>query len=256
MAIILETEGAIGIVRLASPPLNLLSNKAKDELESVLDTLGGREDLRAVVVVGEGEKAFCAGADLKEFPERIRLGMAGSVWDQGHRMSERLSSLPQVTIAALNGVAFGGGLEVALACDMIIAGPAVRLGLPEVKRGIMPGNGGIQKLIERVGRHKAIEYLVTGKTVLAEEALKDGLVDRVASEPLQAAMELAREICSLPGVAVTAIKRVVLTYMANGYSSYYSTGREWFELLHQTEDCREALQAFFEKREPHFSHRR
>lgn len=254
--IMLKREGPIGVLTLCNPPLNLLSNAMKDELKNQLSLLKADESLRVLIVTGSGDRAFCAGADLKEFPDRIKLNTAGEVWDKGHSSFDLCCNLPQMMIAALNGPALGGGYELALACDIIFAADTATVGLPEVKRGIMPGNGGVEALYHRVGYAAALELLVTGRIFKAEDAASLGLVDHLVPEDnvVTGALKLAQEISCQPGLAVRGIKETLVHYHTFSREQARAVGRQLFRSLHQTKDCKEGIQAFFEKREPKFCH--
>ena len=251
----LETKGAIGILTLQNPPLNLMSNTVKKELENIFITLQNDYSLRVVLITGAGNRAFCAGADLKEFPERIQQNSSGCTWDQGHERVDLVNKLPQILIAVINGIALGGGLELALACDIIFASKEVKLGLPEVKIGIMPGSAGIENLLERVGYSTALELLITGKILDAREAMELGIIDYlIENKPaINVAVELANIIISSPIQAVKAIKETLITYKKHSREEARIKGREHFIALHQTQNCLEGLDAFFKKREPKFN---
>jgi len=249
----LKVEGALGILTLHNPPLNLLSNTVKQELENMLISLKSNHFLRVIIITGSN-RAFCAGADLKEFSKRVQDNSAGYIWDQGHRTSDLARELPQILIASLDGIAFGGGLGLALACDIIFASKEVDIGLPEIKKGVIPGDGGIELLMDRIGYPKALEMMVTGKSVNAIEAFKMGIIDYVIDdEPvLDAAKNLANKILDNPGVAVKALKNTLMNYKMYSKTRGREIGKEHFITLHQTQDCFEGINAFFEKRKPNF----
>jgi len=252
-----EIRGAIVILTLSNLPLNLLNNALKNELYSLLEQIKGRQELRALVLTGEGERAFSAGADMKEFARRIEENTAGSAWEWGHRTVDLAAQMPQVLIAGINGQAFGGGLEVAMMCDIILCSDAAKVGLPEVKRGIMPGNGGVEALFWRCGYAKAVELLTTGRLLSAQEALAYGVVDQVhpADKLLGRSLALAEDIAASPGLAVSGIKATLCRYKARNRRAARKFGSDMFAALHQTTDCAEGVSAFFEKRDAVYTHR-
>ncbi|MBK5104542.1 MAG: enoyl-CoA hydratase/isomerase family protein, partial [Burkholderiales bacterium] len=171
--------------------LNALSASVLHELAQAFDEVAG-SDARALIVTGAGAKAFCAGADIKELTGRS-LGEQRRDAAFGQAVLARLDTLPMFSVAAINGYAFGGGLELALACTFRIAVTTAKMGLPEIKLGLIPGYGGTQRLPRAVGEARALEMILSGRTVEAEEALRIGLVHRIAeSDVLQAAVAFAR----------------------------------------------------------------
>jgi enoyl-CoA hydratase/carnithine racemase len=173
------TRAPVALVELDNQPLNLVTGAMMEQLDAALDTLAADRDVRAVVVAGAGERAFCAGSDVKEFE-----GLAGRV-AQGKLLYEKyvyrkLAELPVPTIAAIEGDALGGGLELALCCDLRVASERARLGMPEVRLGVMPGSGGTQRLPAVVGPARAKELILVGELIDAQRSEQIGLVNRVA----------------------------------------------------------------------------
>jgi enoyl-CoA hydratase/carnithine racemase len=252
-----ETGDGVAVVVVDNPPVNALRNKVVDALADAAKRLGADDSVRAVVLTGAGDKAFLAGADLAEFSEA--LGSAD--WIEDHttrtrRMIELWEHLPQPLVGAVQASALGGGLEIALVCDLLVADPAARFGLPEVRLGLMPGAGGTQRLPRRIGTGRAKELLLLGDTIDAAEALRIGLVNRVASAgaALATACELAARLAALSSVAVRAIKSSV-----NGAGPDLTLGldteRALFMQVFASQDATEGVSAFVEKRAPAFAHR-
>jgi len=238
--------------------MNALNTRMGEELRDLFGALAGRSagELRAIVLTGAGERAFCAGADLKE-----RNGMTDEAWYRQHVIFEAagaaLGGCPVPVIAAVNGVALGGGCEIALACDFIIAAENARFGQPEALRGIIPGLGGTQRLPRRIGIGRARELLYTGRLIGASEAFAWGLVNRVV--PLAglsaAALESAKQIAAAGPLAVRAIKRAVAEGMDRPLDDAFATELRHYHVVVETEDRHEGVRAFTEKRPPRFAGR-
>ena len=221
------------------------------DLGAAIDQVAGG-DAHALLVTGARSRAFCAGADVKELMDRslaaTRQGAA-----LGQAIFAKLDVLPIPSIALINGYAFGGGLELALACTFRIALPGARLGLPEIKRGLTPGYGGTQRLPRLIGEARALEMILTGRTVMAEEALRIGLVNRVVDrDMLGAGVSFAREMTcfSLPalGFARDAVRRGLPTSLREGLAIEADLNT----LAFQTADAAEGMTAFLDKRQPVF----
>jgi len=243
-----EREGRVAVVTVDSPPVNAIGDAVLDGLAAAAAELGADHGVRAVVLTGAGEKSFMAGADLDE----LRGLLDGTVSREEYTARVRAvltawERLPQPTIAAVQAPAVGGGLEVALVCDLIVADPAARFGLPEVRLGLIPGAGGTQRLPQRIPVARAKELLLLGSTIGAEDAQELGLVNRV-SDPgaaLEAALELAGRIAVLPALATRAVKQAL--------GAGLDREGELFRELLGSADAREGVAAFLERREPRFS---
>ena len=213
-------------------------------------------DIRAVILTGAGDKAFCAGADLKE-----RQGMSEETWRRQHvifeEANEALWRFPAPVIAAVNGVALGGGCEYALACDFIIAAEHARFGQPEVVRGIMPGTGGTQRLPRRVGIGRGKELLYTGRMIGAEEARDWGLVNHVtpAAGLMDKALEVARMIAANGPIAVRQVKKSVDRGLELPLAEALDFEVQAYNICIPSEDRHEGINAFNEKRPPVFRNR-
>ncbi|MBX6394754.1 MAG: enoyl-CoA hydratase [Alicyclobacillaceae bacterium] len=250
-------EDGYAVITIDNPPLNVMSESVARELGECVEEVEADGEVVAVIVTGAGIRAFMAGADIKEFPARMKPGAAGELSRHLHRVLNRLDDLPKPTIAAIRGYALGGGCELALACDMRIAGESAQLGLPEIKLGLFPGAGGTQRLPRLVGEAKAKELMFTGEPISAAEALRIGLVNRVVpdDEVLDAAKALAKTIAQRTLVSLTRIKRLVDQGGERPLKEALELEAQLFDEVFQTEDVREGVQAFLEKRAPKFRHR-
>ncbi len=244
----------VEIVVLQNPPVNALSTAVLADLGRAVDELGHLDGLRAVIVTGDGTY-FSAGADLKEMAT-IDLARAREIVAGGQALLRRLEGLPVPVVAAINGLAVGGGLELALACDLRLGGDAAKLGAPEVSYGLMPAYGGTQRLPRLVGPAKARELVFTGALLPAAEALRIGLLNRVvpSGQELRAARDVAHTIAAKAPRAVAAAKRAI----AEGLDRPLSEGLAYESELFLTdvmpsEDLREGLRAFGEHRPPKFT---
>lgn len=232
--------------------LNALDNTTLRELDSVLTAFGQDEETRCLVITGAGDRAFVAGADIRALhalgPERARELMA-----YGQAVFDRLAMLQKPTIAAINGFALGGGLELAMACDIRIAADTARFGQPEITLGSIPGWGGTQRLPRLVGMGRARELILTGRIITADEAERIGLVNRVVSagELAAAARTLAAHLASLPPIAIGLAKET-LNSADPAFAEGLRIERENVARTFSTEDQREGTLAFLEKRQPVF----
>lgn len=245
--------GRVAHLELVNPPLNLVTQALLEELEAALKKLAASsaDDVRAVVVTGSGDRAFSAGSDVGEFEaQRGPAGRARHELEQ--RVSTRLAELPMPTIAAIEGNALGGGLELALACDLRIASSRARLGLPEVHLAVTPGSGGTQRLPRVVGVARAKELILTGRILTAAEAAAIGLVHEVvpAGEARSRADAVAEEIAARGPLAVREAKRLLDLSTEVELDAGLAAELEASERIFATEDLVEGATAFFEKREP------
>jgi enoyl-CoA hydratase len=234
--------------------LNALNGALLDELAGGMDWAMA-SGARALLVTGAGERAFCAGADISELRGRSVPRVKQDA-ERGQALFRRLDRAPLPSVAIVNGYAFGGGLELAMACTFRLATPNAKMGLPEIKLGLMPGYGGTQRLPRIVGEGRALELIMTGRAIDAEEAHRIGLVSRVLSgDPLEAAMSFAREFTrfSLPalGLAREAVQRALTTTLGEGLR----IEADLSTLAFQLHDSTEGTTAFLEKRPPRFEDR-
>jgi enoyl-CoA hydratase len=249
-----EQQGAVAVVTLRRPEqLNALSSSVVDGLDAALDAIEAGAEARAIVVTGEG-KAFSAGADIKEFRALDGPVAFRAFLERLERTLHRLASLPQPSIAAINGMALGGGLELAMACDLRVADPSARLGVPEIKLGLLPGAGGTQRLPRLVPPAVATQMLLTGDPVGADDAFRIGLVNEVTAAGMcvERALELARALATRAPLALAAAKRLCAQGSGISLDAALELERETVALLFATEDRAEGTAAFVEKREPRF----
>jgi enoyl-CoA hydratase len=250
----IETEGGVATIRIDRPPANALAHAVSVELSEAAGAVTRDAAVRAVVVWG-GERIFAAGADIKAMvddgPDEIAVDVGAL-----EQACRDLEAIPKVTIAALNGFALGGGLEVALSCDFRFAAQDAKLGLPEIKLGIIPGSGGTQRLPRLLGLARARDLIFTGRQVPAGEALDIGLVDRVAlpADVLGLATQVARSFVEGPSLAYAAAKRA-LSAVDRPLEEGLRVEREAFVALFATRDQEEGMRAFLDKREPRFEGR-
>ena len=250
-----ETRGAVELITLNRPQaLNALNSQLVDELSAALDTAEANKAIRCIVLTGS-EKAFAAGADIKEMQPKSYMDAYGE--DFITRNWERVTRCRKPVIAAVAGFALGGGCELAMMCDFIIAGDNAKFGQPEIKLGVMPGAGGTQRLTRFVGKSKAMEMCLTGRMMDAAEAERSGLVSRVvpAAELVTEAMKVAEAIAemSLPIVmmAKESVNRSYETTLAEGVRFE----RRLFHSMFATNDQKEGMAAFIDKRKAKFEHR-
>jgi enoyl-CoA hydratase len=231
--------------------LNALNFELLEELGDYVDQVK-RLGARALIVTGEGDKAFCAGADIKELQQR-GLAEQREGAELGQAVFAQLDRLPIPSIALVNGFAFGGGCELALACTLRIALPNAKFGLPEVKLGLIPGYGGTQRLPRLVGQGRALEMVMTGRTVDAEEALAIGLVNRIVQAPgLAAAKAYAREFSGHGLRALQFAREAVQRAMDLSLHEGLRVEADLSTLAYRTRDAEEGMQAFVEKRKAEF----
>jgi len=254
--LLLESRPSEGVVllRINRPEArNALNTALREELTERLGALGRDETVRCIVITGD-EKAFMAGADLKEM---LPKGTTEITRMNVRRMWSVIADLPKPLIAAVNGVALGGGCELAMHADIIVAGEGAQFAQPEVRVGIMPGGGGTQRLLRAVGKFKAMKMVLTGQPVRGREAYDMGLASEVVADEqvLPRALELAENIAALPPLAVRRIKEVVLAGHDTGLGAGLMLERRTFDTLFDTEDKAEGMSAFVEKRSPRFSGR-
>jgi enoyl-CoA hydratase len=228
--------------------LNALNIKLMEELVDSLETFDKDNEVRCIIITGD-EKAFAAGADIKEMADASAMEMLTR--DQFARW-DRIRKIKKPIIAAVSGFALGGGCELAMTCDMIVASETAKFGQPEINIGVIPGAGGTQRLTRAVGKAKAMEMVITGRIIAADEALRRGLVNKVVpvESYLEEAKSWAKEIASKPPVAVRLAKESVLKAFDTTIEGGLEFERKNFYLLFSSEDQKEGMKAFSEKRKP------
>ncbi|HSB70483.1 MAG TPA: enoyl-CoA hydratase-related protein [Candidatus Methylomirabilis sp.] len=247
-------EDGVATLIVERPPLNALSYQTKEEIGACLEEVAADSAVRCLIVYGAGGRAFSVGSDIKEFPEvsARRLGHQRAVHE--HTLNNRIDYFPVPTIAAIEGHCLGGGLELALACDLRVASETSRLGLPEVRLGGFPGGGGTERLPRLIGEARARELIYTGEPVDAREAWRIGLVNRVApaGQALAAAQELGRTIAVSAGATLRTVKSVLDRGLAMDLLEAEQVAIAAIAEVFQSEAIREGVAAFLEKRPPRF----
>ncbi|OPY70287.1 MAG: putative enoyl-CoA hydratase echA8 [Syntrophorhabdus sp. PtaU1.Bin002] len=251
--LIVEKEDGVAVVKLNRPPVNSLSGQAYGELYEAFVELEKDDAVNAIVITGAGDKAFAAGLDIKDVAGKSIPGyfdFASTV----RKALDKIAGINKPTIAALFGFVFGGGCEVALACDLRIASSDASIGCPEVNLGIMPGSGGTQRMPRLVGVAKAKELLFMGDTVSGDEAYRIGLVNKVVAKEavVDEAKAWAKKLAKKPKVALGLIKSAIDTGLNMDLPSGITFENDCFTLTYVSEDGREGMAAFAEKRKPSF----
>jgi enoyl-CoA hydratase len=252
--ILVEASDGIGILKINRPlSLNALNSDVVAEMETALGEMEKNATVKVIVITGAGDKAFVAGGDIKEMANMDPA--AGHAFAQrGHRMIQHIGKMQKPVIAAVNGYALGGGLELALACDFIYAAEKAKLGLPEVTLGMMPGFGGTQNLARLIGPNRAKEMIFSGKQLTARQACDWGIVNEVfpADELMPQVIEIAKKIANNGILGVAAAKNAIV----NGLNMTKDNGLHYegtlFGLLFASEDQKEGTRAFIEKRPAEF----
>jgi enoyl-CoA hydratase len=252
--IIVETRGHVGLIRLNRPQaLNALNSALIRELSQAVDAFEADGDIRCLLITGS-EKAFAAGADIKEMVDKtFNEAFLGNFMASWHRVGEARKP----TIAAVAGFALGGGCELAMQCDIIIAADNARFGQPEIKLGVIPGIGGTQRFTRAVGKAKAMDIMLTGRMMDAAEAERSGLVARIvpAASLMEEAMKVAETIASMSLPSVLAAKEAVNAAFETSLAEGVRFERSIFHSLFATADQKEGMAAFIAKRPPKFENK-
>jgi len=254
--ILLETSNRITTLTINRPDKrNALNQATRDEMAAALDSLEKSAESRVLVITGAGDKAFIAGADINEFEGRTALTQRDAM--KGLRVFTAIEEFPKPVIAMINGFCLGGGLEVALACDIRIASDTARLGQPEINLGIIPGGGGTQRLTRLVGEGKAMEIILTGDAIDAPHAKEIGLVNQVvaAGELRTTVLGLAARIAEKSPIALRMAKEAVKSAARMSLREGLEREMDLFSLTFGSEDKAEGVRAFLEKRKPDFKGR-
>ncbi|CAI8902801.1 enoyl-CoA hydratase [Bacillus pseudomycoides] len=257
--VICKKKGSIAVITIQNPPVNTLSLEVVQQLLDVLEEIEIDNDITVVIITGIGEKAFVAGGDIKEFPDW--MGKGGEYAEMKslklQQPLNQLGNLSKPTIAAINGLALGGGCELALACDLRVIEEQVSIGLPEITLGLFPGAGGTQRLPRLIGEGKAKEMMFTGKPITAKEAKEIGLVNYITprGKALNTAKEIAKDISKFSLPALSYMKLAIREGAAVPLQKGLEIEARYFGKVFQTEDVKEGVKAFIEKRIPHFTNR-
>jgi len=244
----------VGLIRINRPEArNALNMEVRRRLARHLAEMGDDDAVRCVVLTGN-ETSFAAGADIKEMAGAgtIEMLLRGT-----HKLWRTIAACPKPVIAAVNGFALGGGCELAMTCDIIIAGESAKFGQPEVRIGIIPGGGGTQRLPRAAGKYKAMRYILTGDLFSAKEAFDMGLVSEVVpdAEVEKRAIEMAQQIAGLPPLAIQQAKEAVLRGMDAALETGLALETKAIQILFSSQDQKEGMAAFIEKRKPKFQGR-
>jgi enoyl-CoA hydratase/carnithine racemase len=245
----------VALLTLDDPPLNIIGTELLHELDEALGTLETAEpgDVRALVVTGRGERAFSVGSNVKDFEQHRGPG-GRARFEMEARVAQRLAGLPMPTIAAIEGSALGGGLEIALCCDLRVASERAQLGLPEVRLAVTPGTGGTQRLPRIVGTARAKELALTGRIVSAQEAERIGLVNEVvpAGQAVIRARAIGEEIAERGPLAVRAVKSLMDRALDHDLAIGHAAEVETSVRIFATDDLLEGARAFVDKRPPDY----
>ncbi len=252
--ILLDKTSTRAVLTLNRPAQhNALSRAMKDELNEKLDALENDNQLRVVILTGAGDKAFCAGTDIHELAQLDQIE-AAALSQEGQNLCERIENFPVPVVASVNGVAAGGGFELALACHMRIASSAASFSLPETRLGLIPGYGGTQRLAREIGVARATELMLTRRTISSDEALKLGLVNRLVTpgDLKSQVFALADELEQLSPLSIRACLKAISGGLELPLEDGLKLETELFASLFATEDAKEGTSAFLEKRKPVF----
>jgi enoyl-CoA hydratase len=251
-------EDGVAVVTLNNPPLNLVTLALSRQLYGLVQRHADDASVRVMVLTGAGDRAFCAGSDVKEFPEMMA---AGAVVPKKLKLENEAFSLvadfPKPTIGALNGLAYGGGLELAVCCDLLVAEAGNTVALPEIKLGVFPGSGGTIRVTRRIGEGRAKEMMFFGDPIPVETAFAWGLVNRVVAsgEALEAARAMARVLAERPNLALQLCKRSTDMAFNMEENAAVQATLKLSDRAFASADCKEGVRAFFAKEAPRFVHR-
>ncbi len=250
-------EGGIATVTLNNPPLNLVTLELTKQLDELLDRIAADPAVRVLVLTGAGERAFCAGSDISEFKNLTEPGVVlEKKLNRENQAYSKVDDFPKPTVAAIRGLAFGGGLELAVCCDILVVETDVRLALPEIKLGVFPGSGGTVRVTRRIGEGRGKEMMYLGEPIDAATALAWGLVNRVVpkGEALATAMDIAIRLADQPNLALQACKRAIDMSFDMAEDEAVRRTLDLSGEVFATNDCKEGQRAFFAKQQPRFTH--
>lgn len=251
----LSVENNVGTVTLNNPPVNVLTRDLLNDLQKVLEHIETDPEIKVIVLTGAGS-AFAAGADIKSMPA-LKADTGETLALTGQAIFNKLEKMDKVSIAAINGVTLGGGLELAMSCDMRICSDKAKVGQPEINLGIIPGYGGTQRLARLIGKPRAKELILTGDTINAQEAFELGLVDKIvpAGDAVRVAVSLAAKIATKGQVAVKYAKKAIDEGFEVSIDEGLKVEARCFGAVCDSEDKNEGVLAFIEKRAPKFQDR-
>jgi enoyl-CoA hydratase/carnithine racemase len=252
--ILVDAQAGVAVITINRPPANALSKATLDELHAAFDALENDASVRAVVITGAGQYVFIGGADITEFVGLDEAAARASV-QRGHDLFDKIERFAKPVIAAVNGICVGGGNELAMSCDVRIAAESAKFGQPEVNLGIIPGWGGTQRLPRLVGRGRALEMMLTGDLVKADDALRYGLVNKVVpdNEVLTIARNLARKLTMGAPLAMKFIKQATNVGLEQGTAAGFKAEAQSVEQIFASADAKEGVAAFLGKRRPKFT---
>lgn len=256
--VLCSIEDGVATVTLNNPPLNLVTLELTRQLNELVTRLAADRSVRVMVLTGSGTKAFCAGSDIKEFPDMMAAGaVVPKKLSLENEAYSRVDDFPKPTIAALNGLAFGGGLELAVCCDLVVAEAGNQVALPEIKLGVFPGSGGTIRVTRRIGEARAKEMMFFGEPLPVETALAWGMINRVVpkGEALKTAQEMARKLAAQPNIALQMCKQSVDMAFDTAEDAGVRASLALSDKVFASEDCGEGVRAFFAKEPPRFKHR-
>lgn len=250
-----SVQDGVAVLTLDNPPLNVVFRGLTEALSRALDALEQNANVRAVVVTGAGSRAFCAGSDIAEFQPLMQPGRIGpEKLELQHQVFGRLDDFPKPTVAAVNGLAFGGGLEIAVCCDLIVADETARFALPEIKLGVFPGSGGPVRVTRRVGEGRAKEMMFLGDPIDAATAQAWGLVNRVAPKgtALDAALAIAATLAQRPPLALALCKQAIDLTFDTAEDAAIAATLPLSERVFTSAESKEGVRAFLAKETPNF----
>lgn len=253
--ILVEKKGRIGILTVNRPnKSNALNTQVIEEIASAFENFESDPDIKVIIITGAGDKAFIAGADISEMQDMTPLQAEEFAW-KGQKALEAMEKSDKIVIAAINGYALGGGLELSMACDVRIASATTKMGQPEITIGVIPGWAGTQRLTRLVGKTKAKELVLTGQMITAEEAYRIGLINKVMppEKLTEEVMKTAETIASLGSFALSAAKHAIDEGSEVDFEKAQKIERQFFAQCFAHPDQKEGMTAFLEKRKPTFS---
>jgi enoyl-CoA hydratase/carnithine racemase len=256
--ILCDVNDGVATVTLNNLPLNVVTLEMSRELSKVLPALAADSAVRALVLTGAGERAFCAGSDISEFPNMLGSGkIVPMKLAFENQVYGTVAAFPKPTIAAISGLAYGGGLELAVCCDFIVIEEHTRLCLPEIKLGVFPGSGGTVRVTRRIGASRTKEMMFFGEPIDAPTALLWGLVNRVvpAGQSRHTARAMAQDLARQPNQALQLCKAAIALSCDTPEDEAIRDTMDLSDKVFATEDCKEGVRAFFAKEKPHFKHR-